>query len=182
MGKRLFRNKAMHQQSQPQYPTLDDFDRGRRDFLTRLGGVLLGAGALGTALSGCSDRAIPLEENEAGLPPGADAGVDGSSPLPDGSPPHPDMEDHLAGDPMPPPSRLDARVPDQGPEWQLEGDVAPPDASIDKQVTLDWGLSGGAPAPDAKADEPDLGFTMGVAPAPDAAIDDDDGGGSCPIP
>jgi hypothetical protein len=176
MSKRLFRGNVPVQQSQPQYPTLDDFDRSRRAFLTRLGGVLLGAGALGPVLSGCSDRAITLEENEAGLPRGSDAGVDSSPLLPDGSLPHPDMEDHLAGDPMPPPSRLDARAPDQGPEWQLEGDVAPPDATIDQQVKLDWGLSGGAPAPDAKMDEPDLEFTMGEAPAMGAPIDKKGGG------
>lgn len=158
MSKRLFRRKAPLKQSQPLYPTLDDFDRGRRRFL-----ALLGAGALGTALSRCSNRAVTLEES--------DGGVDGNPLLPDGSLSRPDLEHTPQGRYPPTPTQLDSGVPDQEPDWEIDGNVMPPDASIDQQVKLDWGLSGYAPAPDAKIDEPDLEFTMGEAPAMGAPID-----------
>lgn len=42
----------------PTYPELGTFDAGRRRFLARLGGTLLGAGALGALLSACGNRAV----------------------------------------------------------------------------------------------------------------------------
>jgi hypothetical protein len=135
MRKQLFRKKAPVKQSQPQYPTLDDFDRGRRDFLVRLGGTLLGASALGTALTGCSDRAIPLdEENEAGLPRS------------DGGPSDPDMLRHTAGVAPEPDARIDE------PDMEILGGAPRmPDARIDEPDMEIWG--GVAPAPDAAIDD-----------------------------
>jgi len=130
MIKRWFRASPPRTES-PTYPTLESFER--RDFLARLGGALLGAGALAT-LAGCGDRAVaPDISTLAGDPMPPDAAVDALSP--DEQVPEP-PESGVAPQP---PSKKDA-----GPEWGVDGDPAQPDAQIDDASF--W--SGGKPGPD----------------------------------
>lgn len=169
MSKRRFRSAPST--SEPDYPTLESFDRGRRDFLARLGGAILGAGALGAGLAACGDRdPVNLDPDHGATggvarPPDAGADVvtweDGYTPEPDARIDRPDGEA-----PMP-----DAGV-DIGP---TQGLVPPPDARADS-----WGTGGVPRLPDASGDKRDLGGPAGVAPMPDAGCDDD--GGSCPVP
>ncbi len=93
MSKRTFRTNKQPATTNPTYPTFDEFalhrgaseareqgdvERGRRDFLSRLG--LLGAVVLGAgALMACGDRPVNVEPDQGG-PSGAaplpDAGID----------------------------------------------------------------------------------------------------------
>lgn len=145
MSKKLFRSpKRTAEPVAPSYPNLEQFDRGRRDFLSQFGAAVLGAGALGTLLSACGDRpavnAQPDQGMVAGGAPAPDAKIDTRPPQPpDGAAPAPD-------------ARIDK--PDQKVKY--------PDGNI----------AGGAPAPDAMIDKPDQQASPGFAPPMDAAIDD----------
>ena len=143
MKKRLFR-KDPQQKPRADYPTADEFESNRRDFLTRFGATILTAGSL--AAVACGDgRAVPAKPDAGGKKkptPKWDHGVGpaGAAPMP------------AAGADMP--MLGDAPAPDAA-EDKKDADPAPgfapaPDAKIDKK---DMGLSGGAPAPDAMADE-----------------------------
>lgn len=138
MTKRRFRGLP-RQPKAPCYPTLDDFDNGRREFLTRLGGALLGAGALAAGLAACGDgRAVGGEPDQGvmmGEPVPPDARVDTTPPKPDG--------EFLSGGAPPMPAERDL-----GPRWPVDGDVDQPDARIDDSGF--W--AGGKPGPGAKLD------------------------------
>jgi hypothetical protein len=170
MSKRRFRSAPST--SEPDYPTLESFDRGRRDFLARLGSAILGAGALGTGLAACGDRdPVNLDPDHGAIGGVArlpDAGRDSLVTPEDGYAPQPDARiDPPAGEPPMPDAGVDVG-PTQG--------IAPaPDASVDS-----WSTGGAPRLPDAGGDRHDLGGPAGVAPMPDAGCDDD--GGSCPVP
>lgn len=137
MSKRRFR--PGREKARPDYPTLETFDRGRREFLQRLGGTLLGAGALAAGLAACGDRAVKGEPDSgqplAGEPPQPDAGIDAFVP-------EPDLDPGPMGVAPLPPSQQDA-----GPEWGVDGDPMQPDARIDQES---W--AGGKPGPPAQGD------------------------------
>jgi len=118
--KRMFRTKA---RIDADYPTLDDFDVGRRSFLLGLGG-LIGAGAL----MGCRSRAAPST---------ADAiSSDGPPNVTADGPPN-------MGGALPPPAQFDAG-PD---EMILDGEAPQPDSRVDQMQ-----LSGAVAPPPAKID------------------------------
>jgi hypothetical protein len=144
MRKRLFRSKkpsSSEQRSAADYPTLDTFDNGRRDFLAKLGGVLLGAGAL----AACGDRSVnttppdPDYGHLAGVAPMPDAGIDGQKQ------PDPDMT--VEGGVAPAP---DAQI-DKHDQGNIAGGAPMPDAQVDKK---DFTLGGVARQPDAAGDKP----------------------------
>jgi hypothetical protein len=151
MTKRLFRTAARAEQPAA-YPTLDEFDHGRRDFLGRLCAAALGAGAL-AALAGCGQR--PVQNNPDGGAPPTD-----SQPPPDTRGPDSDSWG-IAGGARPEDARIDTWNGKKPDAKQLEGDVAGPDARIDE---IDAG-SDPTPSP-------------GFAPTMDARIDN----GSCGNP
>jgi len=129
MSKRRFRTAPPR--LEPAYPTTEIFERsGRRDFLTRLGGALLGAGAIATGLAACGSRAVgdPDLNVMMGDPAQPDAGIDAL------------INVH-------PPGTAPLMV-DAGPEWGVDGDVAQPDAAIDDGM---W-WAGGKPGPGTKLD------------------------------
>ncbi len=134
MAKRSFRPgrergplapSSARREAPPTYPTLDDPDHGRRHFLVKLGGALLGAGAL----AACGGRSVQTQ-TDAGREPapphnmgGAlpmDARVD-QQPVPDGRQPEP---------PDGQPQQPDAAIDGKAPEPTL-GKMRPPDALID---------------------------------------------------
>lgn len=127
MSKRSFRSSRAAAPPDPEYPTLQRFDEGRRSFLRQLGGAVLGLGVLGAGLAACDGRPVKTEP-DADLPPGVprapDAGIDGTI-GPDGSAPVPDAKiDHGA----------------------IAGGAPAPDAEVDKtDLDLPDGLP---PAPD----------------------------------
>jgi hypothetical protein len=137
MSKRRFRPGRT--KARPDYPTLELFDRGRREFLQRLGGTLLGAGALAAGLAACGDRAVTEGPDSgqplAGEPPQPDAEIDGIVP-------QPDVEGPTMGVAPLPPSKKDA-----GPEWPVDGEPPPPDARLDQEF---W--AGGKPGPPSQGD------------------------------
>lgn len=148
MRKRLFRSRASSDDKSPDYPTLDRFEHNRRDFMVRLGGALLGAGALGAGLAACDDRALTQEPDGhlAGAAPVPDARVDQSGPS--GAAPSPDA----------------------GVDLTIESGAAPsPDAQIDATMT-----GGKIGPPDAQIDKKDVNEpSPGFAPQMDAMIDED---------
>jgi hypothetical protein len=128
MGKRHFRcSKHPPTDDRPDYPTTEVFDAGRRDFLAKLGGVILGAGTL----AACGHRPAPAKPDvghTAGVAPAPDAGVDstggpdpdqsigpfGLAPAPDA---HIDKHDDAKVDVQPSPGfapPMDAAVDDDG--------------------------------------------------------------------
>ncbi|MFH1130119.1 MAG: hypothetical protein V1754_02210 [Pseudomonadota bacterium] len=102
MSKRKFRATPTTQKGNPQYPTIDEFDTSRRDFLRRLGATVLGASALAAGLAACSDTTIPLPDmlQPPGVAPMLDARIDGQTS--DSGP------DATAGVPPAPDARIDA--------------------------------------------------------------------------
>jgi hypothetical protein len=128
-GKREFRRQS--QPDKPEYPELEEFDRGRRRFFAQLGGALLGATALGTLLSACGDRAVgedPEIDPPQGTAPVMDARVDTRphvhvQELGGVAPPmearvdrsRPDMPQTYAGVPRMMDAQLDVLAPDAGP-------------------------------------------------------------------
>jgi hypothetical protein len=143
MSKRLFRSKkpSSSEQRSPDYPTLDTFDNGRRNFLAKLGGVLLGAGAL----AACGSRPVtntppdPDYGGPAGAAPMPDAGIDGQT--------QPDPDITVEGGVAPAP---DAQI-DKHDQGNIAGGAPMPDAQVDKK---DFSLGGIAPQPDAAGDTP----------------------------
>jgi hypothetical protein len=136
MPKRAFRStQKTTAEDTPAYPTLDSFDDSRRRFLVRLGGALLGAGAL----AACGGRPV----NHA---PDSGQVLGGEAPQPD-SRVDQKPEPPLSGGAPQPPAKMDAGA---GPEWGVDGDVTQPDAAVDKK---DFTASPGfAPQPDAAVD------------------------------
>jgi hypothetical protein len=170
MSKRRFRTTTTAPHTKPEYPTLETFDRGRREFLTRLGGALLGAGALGSALAACGGRAV-------GTDPDSGMILGGDPVQPDALVDEPDLPVNMGGA-LPPPAKKDT-----GPEWPVDGDPMQPDARVDDsgmEPDSGWETGGIAPPPPAKADLGMDHFIAGGAPQPPAP--GDDGGGSCPNP
>jgi hypothetical protein len=141
MNKRHFRQRPSAQGERPSYPTTESFERSdRRRFLARLGGTLLGAGALASGLAACGGRSVKTEPDQGhmmGEAPQPDAGVDTLKP--DALEPDMTIEGGVA---PPPPAPADA-----GPEWTVEGDVTQPDAAVD---SISW--AGGKPGPGTKLD------------------------------
>lgn len=165
MSKRLFRSQRAPEKEPASYPTLDEFDQGRRDFLTRLGATVLGAGSLAAALSGCGERQLVGElkpdthkhQHDGGVAPQPDM----EPPSPGGAPaPDARVDGHMDGDPAQPDSRID-HYEDGG---HMGGAPRPPDAQIDQPQAT----PGKAPAPDAKTDKP--APSPGFAPHPDAGV------------
>lgn len=163
MAKRDFRATKTPRPNRADYPELDTFDASRRSFLGRLGASVLGAGALGSLLSGCAERAVggkgkPDAEPwvTGGVPRQLDAGLD-TRPL------EPDAQEPLLGDAPQPDARIDSTPPPMG-------EAPLPDARVDPPPPKQDGMiAGGAPAPDARADKPERDMMLGgVAPAPDA--------------
>jgi hypothetical protein len=153
MTKRLYRTARAEQPAA--YPTLDEFDRGRRDFLGQLCTAALGATAA-SALAGCGHR--PVESTTDGGPtPAPDART---TTTPDSKRPDPDSWG-MSGGARPEDSRVDEWTKAQPDANLLEGDVAGPDARIDE---ID---AGSAPTP-----------SPGYGPTMDARIDN----GSCGNP
>lgn len=121
MSKRQFRSRdqACDPRPAPDYPTSDGFESGRRAFLVKLGGVLLGAGAL----AACGNRPVQATpEPDYGGPSGAapmpDAGIDGQ--------PAPDLYNGPSGVAPAPDAFIDKN--DMG----IAGGQPAPDAEIDK--------------------------------------------------
>lgn len=151
MSKKDFRQRVSPSPRAADYPTTEEFDGGRRDFLARFGAAVLGAGVLGSVLTACGDRVVNAKPDQgmmAGAAPPPDAKVDSAPPLPpDGEAPMPDAKidepDGLlaGGAPMP-----DAQADIKPPEPPM-GKRTPPDAAIDQQAS-----PGFAPLPDAKVD------------------------------
>lgn len=136
MPKRAFRStQKKTADDTPAYPTTDTFDDGRRRFLVRLGGALLGAGAL----AACGGRPV----NHA---PDGGLVLGGGAPQPD-SRVDQKPEQPLAGEAPQPPAKIDAAA---GPEWGVDGDVTQPDAAVDKKDFT--ATPGFAPQPDAAVD------------------------------
>lgn len=138
MTKRTFRSPSATEPVTPSYPTLEQFDHRRREFLGRLAalGALLGAGALAAA---CGSRSVGVAPDQGTVPPRkADGGAVGpDGPVNQGRAPAPD-------------ARLDRTPP--GPDANvIEGDVAGPDARIDLP-DQGWRLGGEAPEMDAAID------------------------------
>ncbi len=157
MSKRQFRPSSSAKSKQPTYPTLDDFDQGRRTFLTRLGAALIGASTLATI--GCGNRPLTADP-DAGHQQWA-----GGAPMPDG---RIDQQIQVWDNAGIAPSR-DARI-DQRDSMPVPGEPPLPDARIDQQ---DGGIiAGGAPMPDAEIDKKDMGPFPGSAPNMDARVDD----------
>jgi hypothetical protein len=153
MSKRRLSKVPQDPTKAPDYPTLDEFDRGRRSFLGQLGAALLGAGTISAVIAGCGDRLLkqPPDDNPEPL--------DGSAPAPDARietrAPEPDAEP-LGGVARPLDARIDTRVlkPDAEPDAEpLAGVPLMPDARIDtRPARPDFGLAGGEPQPDARLD------------------------------
>jgi len=121
MDKRRFRTRSADETKSASYPTLEEFDEGRRSALRRIGAAVLGLGSLGALLgaAGCGDRALYREPDQsigtAGLPPLPDARID--PPKPEGGiAPQPD-------------SRVDQPPPE--PDWTMGGVPRMPDAGGD---------------------------------------------------
>ncbi len=161
MSKKQFRRRKVSRPDDAEYPTLEEFDTGRRDFLARFGAAVLGAGVLGSVLSACGDRMVG-EEPDLGTPPGGapapDAKIDSAPPVPpDGAAPMPD-----------------AKIDD--PDGIMAGGAPMPDAKMDQQMH-----PGTAPLPDAKVDTvPEA--PMGKRTPPDAMIDQQASPGFAPMP
>lgn len=154
MSKRAFR-RSEPGEVPARYPTLDEFDSGRRRFLGQLGAVLLGAGGLAAGLTACGNRPVGL--------------------TPDAS--------QLQGDKAGPDARVDQEVVRE-PDYQLSGGgTAQPDAGADRGPGGPEAgqLEGDVAGPDARVDEADaeLNPTPGYAPVMDARIDRD---GTSPKP
>jgi hypothetical protein len=132
MSKRGFRGSSTPQRPEADYPTLEQFDRSRREFLL----AALGAGGL-VALSACGDRRAGKKADPDGGEPTHDGGV---GPQPDSGPPKPDVEPPSPGGAPLPDARVD---PDAG---HIFGDVSEPDARVDQQP---WGPGGVPPLPDS---------------------------------
>ncbi len=152
MKKRHFRHEPV-QAPKAEYPTADEFDGSRREFLARFGATILGASTLAAAV-GCGDgRAVnqnakPDAGHLSGGAPAPDAKVDpvredggkhlsGAAPSPDAK-----VDMPLLGDSDKPPAKMD--------QGASPGFAPPLDAAIDYH---DSNIAGGAPAPDAMADE-----------------------------
>ena len=165
MDKLKFRPSSSKGNHKTDYPTLDNFENNRRSFLTSLGSTLLGAGAL-SIISGCNTRLTPHGTKGAGADgsllnknQNQNTGSDGTVE------PAPDLE-ALAGEPMPPDSRID-----QKPDMEIAGGKSAPD--LKPQNEPDMGIAGGMTAP-----KPDMGFS-GDVDYSDARIDSSN---SCPDP
>jgi hypothetical protein len=163
MSKRTFRKNPQKAVKTPDYPTLDEFDGGRRRFLSQIGAALLGAGTLSAALAACGDR--PLDQNPdtrpehlAGVKREPDARLDTRPLEPDAGP--------LSGGAPQPDARLDSKQPDAEP---MAGDPAQPDARIDSYRPDP--LTGESPAPDARVDTYRPDPVAGGKPGPDARGD-----------
>jgi hypothetical protein len=139
VSKRRFR--APHREPGiPSYPTLESFDQsGRREFLARLGGALLGAGALASGLAACGDGRAVRGQPDQGVMMGEPVPPDARADL---KPPEPDGEILSGGAPQMP------AEPDLGPRWGVDGDVDQPDAQIDDSGF--W--AGSKPGPGAELD------------------------------
>lgn len=139
MTKRLFRKSTQPKRTDsPTYPT---FDSGRRQFLARLGAVVVGVGAGASLLSACGDGRAIGSEPDLGGPAGA-------APLPDAEIDRPPDGMETGGVARVPDAEID-RPPDG---MEIGGVAPPPDAAIDKP-------------------EPDLIAAPGYAPVMDAAVD-----------
>lgn len=164
MKKRLMR-RTRTQKPDAAYPTTEEFEGDRREFLTRFGATILGAGTLAATLAGCGDRSpvggkksTPDAGQIAGGAPMPDARADTEPPKediyngPSGVAPTPDarVDMPLLGDADHPDAKIDKKDMDTSP-----GFAPPPDAKIDqkKPAKSDFGLSGGAPMPDAAGDK-----------------------------
>lgn len=152
MSKKLFRQRTLPSPQAADYPTLEQFEGSRRDFLARFGAAVLSAGMLGSVLSACGDRMIGAEPDLGPPPlggaPAPDAKIDTQQPPfpPDGEAPLPDAKidepaGMLAGGAPAPDAKIDTK-----PEAPM-GKRTPPDAMIDQQAS-----PGFAPMPDAKTD------------------------------
>jgi len=75
MAKRTFRPSS-DSPDDPRYPRLDDPDHGRRSFLVKLGGALLGAGAL----AACGGRPVNTAP-DAGKQPVPPVNMGGALPM-----------------------------------------------------------------------------------------------------
>ena len=146
MRKLKFRGPSTPQRPEAEYPTLEQFDRGRRDFLL----AALGAGGM-MALSACGDRTLNQEPEPDSGQPSHDGGL---APQPDSGPPKPDFEPPSPGGAPAPDARID---PDGS---HVFGDYSGPDARIDQHP---GGPSGVPPMPDS-APAP----RAGKAPMPDS--------------
>ena len=163
MKKRLMR-RTQPQKPSPAYPTAEEFEGNRREFLTRFGATILGASTLAAAVAGCGDgRAVNTKISKpdagqlAGAAPMPDASADAEPPRediyngPGGVAPSPDarVDMPVGGDAPEPDAKIDKKDMDTSP-----GFAPPPDAKIDqkKPAKSDFGLSGGAPMPDAAGD------------------------------
>ena len=158
MKKRLIRQTRTEGPT-ANYPTEDEFQGNRREFLTRFGATLLGASTLAAVAVGCEGgRAVGTKKNEpdAGHPPGG-------APAPDARADSEPVKTDMYGGPAGAAPMADARA-----DMPLLGDSDKPDAKIDKK---DMDNSPGfAPPPDAKIDKKDIGMSGG-APMPDASGD-----------
>lgn len=136
MGKRHFRGKNQAPTDQhPDYPTTDAFDAGRRGFLAKLGGVILGAGAL----AACGNRPVPAKPDmghTSGVAPAPDAGVDGTS--------SPDQFTGPSGVAPAPDAHVDKH------DMAIAGGAPAPDAKVDVQPSPSPGF---APQMDAAVDD-----------------------------
>ena len=161
MSKKLFRQRKVPAPDAADYPTLEEFDGSRRDFIARFGAAVLGASVLGSVLSACGDRLVG-EDPDLGNPPGGapspDAKIDSQPPVPpDGAAPMPD-------------AKIDE------PDGVMAGGAPMPDAQIDQQLN-----PGFAPMPDAKIDTAPQS-PMGKQSPPDAMIDQQASPGFAPMP
>jgi hypothetical protein len=128
MSKRNFRGQSTPRRPDAHYPNLEEFDRGRREFLL----AALGAGGL-VALAGCTERVVGQQDPDSGQVHEAGAARQPDA-APDFEPPSP------GGAPAP-----DARIDPDG--AHVFGDYTGPDARIDQHP---GGPSGVPPAPDSR--------------------------------
>ncbi len=150
MNKKSFRDLRTPAPQGVSYPTLDEFESGRREFLARLGATVLGAGGLAAALAGCGDRTVKHGQD-------TDLGrMAGVAPMPDVS--------VTAGEPPAPDAELDS-YRDFG---NIAGGKSGPDACVDNFQDL-GGPSGVPRLPDAQAD--DVTHLGGAVQPPDARVD-----------
>jgi len=144
MKKRLIKRTRKTTTPKASYPTEEEFQGNRRDFLARFGATVLGAGGLAASLAAC----------------GGDRAVGAKKPEPDAG--------HMMGVAPPPDARADRKVLKKDGYGGPAGAMPSPDAKVDKK---EMGMLGDAPAPDAKIEKKDHGASPGFAPPPDAKID-----------
>jgi hypothetical protein len=135
VSKRRFRRSDPVLEETARYPTLEVFDRGRRDFLARLCAAALGTGALAAGLAGCGSRNVTMIPDA-----GRTDGQIGDAEIfqhPPGTAPVADARIDLAPSPPPPDPDRGAPRSDLGLDNRdlesPQGKVSMMDARIDEQ-------------------------------------------------